>query len=317
MTTFGFFLSSEDHSPSELVNQAVAAEEAGFSSIFISDHFHPWLDRQGQSSFVWSVIGAIAAKTHLQITTGVTCPTVRIHPAIIAQAAATSQLLSLSRFRLGVGSGEKLNEHILGDRWPALPIRLEMLEESVEVIRGLWRGGVYNHRGEHYTVENARIYSLPDVPPPILVSGFGPKAIAVAARIGDGFITTKPLAEHVKLYRELGGKGSTIATSKVCWSEDEQHAVRTAFELWPTEALFGELAQELPMPRHFEEAVKVVTEKMVADVVPCGPDPDRHLKHLRRYVAAGFDELFIHQIGDDIPGFFDFFNRELRPQLNR
>jgi G6PDH family F420-dependent oxidoreductase len=311
----GYFLSSEEHSPTELADHAVAAEQAGFSSVFISDHFHPWTDRQGESPFVWSVIGAIAARTKLEITTGVTCPTVRIHPAIIAQAAATSQLLAEGRFRLGLGTGEKLNEHILGDRWPSAAVRLEMLEEAIEVLRGLWTGAVYNHHGTHYTVENARIYSLPASPPPILVSGFGKRSVAAAARIGEGFVTTKPNAEYVEHYRSSGGSGNVVGAAKVCWAEDEHKAVRTAFELWPTEALSGQLSQELPMPKHFEEAASVVTEEMVAKLIPCGPDPERHLAVLRDYEKAGFDELFINQIGEDASGFFEFFNREIRPEL--
>jgi G6PDH family F420-dependent oxidoreductase len=311
----GYFLSSEEHSPKALVDQAIAAEQAGFASVIISDHFHPWTDRQGHSPFVWSVIGAIAARTGLEITTGVTCPTVRVHPAIIAQAAATSQLLADGRFRLGLGTGEKLNEHILGDRWPSAEVRLEMLAEAIEVIRGLWGGGVYSHHGVHYTVENARVYSLPDSPPPILVSGFGKRSVAAAARIGDGFVTTTPNAEHVDLYRSSTGTGPVVGTVKVCWAEDEKKARRTAFELWPTEALSGQLAQELPMPRHFEEAASVVTEEMVEKIVPCGPDPDRHLAALRAYQEAGFDELFVSQIGDDWNGFFEFFNSRIRPEL--
>lgn len=311
----GYFLSSEEHSPTELLDQAIAAEQAGFSSVFISDHFHPWTDRQGQSPFVWSVIGAIASRTGLEITTGVTCPTVRIHPAIIAQAAATSQLLADGRFRLGVGTGEKLNEHILGDSWPTAEVRREMLEEAVEVLRALWEGGIYSHHGPHFTVENARIYSLPPSPPPILVSGFGKRAISAAARIGDGFVTTKPNADHVAHYRSSGGTGPVVGAAKVCWAENEKQAEQVAFDLWPTEALSGQLSQELPMPKHFEEAASVVTSDMVARVVPCGPDPGRHLAAIREYEAAGFDELFINQIGSDAGGFFEFFNASVRPQL--
>lgn len=316
MTQFGYFLSSEEHSPRSLVEQAVAAEQAGFSSVMISDHFHPWIDRQGESPFVWSVIGAIAARTDLLITTGVTCPTVRIHPAIIAQAAATSQLLSEGRFRLGVGTGENLNEHILGAPWPSAGVRLEMLEEAVEVIRGLWRGGVYSHSGLHYTVEDACIYSLPDDPPPVLVSGFGPRAIRLAASIGEGFISTKPLASSVTAYRESGGHGHAVAACKVCWAEDETEAVRTAFGLWPTEAMGGQAFQELAMPAHFEEVTSQITEEMVAAIVPCGPDPDRYLDTFRSYIDAGFDELYVNQIGGDTGGFLEFFNAELRPELN-
>src|SRR4051812_14133218 len=180
----GYFLSSEENSPRDLVAQAKQAQEAGFHALWISDHYHPWNDEQGHSPFVWSVIGALSQATGLRVTTGVTCPTVRIHPAVIAQAAATSQVMLEGRFQLGVGSGEALNEHILGDRWPTVETRLEMLEEAVGAIRTLWKGGSRDHFGEHYTVEDARIYDLPDESPPILVSGFGEKSVRLAARIG-------------------------------------------------------------------------------------------------------------------------------------
>src|SRR6478672_8382695 len=180
MAEIGYFLSSEEHGPAELVHQARLASDAGIGSVWISDHFHPWLDEQGESPFVWSVIGAIAATTPLAVTTAVTCPTIRIHPAIIAQAAATAALLLDGRFELGVGSGENLNEHILGDRWPITDERLDMLEEAVAVMRELWTGEEVTHRGPHYCVENARIYSRPDVPPKVLVSGFGPKSTSLA-----------------------------------------------------------------------------------------------------------------------------------------
>ena len=194
----GYFLSCEEWGPNELVELAVKAKSAGFDGLWISDHYHPWNDEQGHSPFVWSVIGAIAhAAPGMKVTTAVTCPTIRIHPAVIAQAAATSTLLLDGRFALGVGSGEALNEHILGDRWPDADERLEMLEEAVQVIRTLWQGGFQDHRGTHYRVQHARIYDLPQTLPPILVSGFGPKSIDLAAKIGDGFVTTGPDAEAV------------------------------------------------------------------------------------------------------------------------
>ena len=204
----GYFLASEEYDPRELIEQAKKAEQAGFHALWISDHYHPWNDEQGHSSFVWSVIGALSAATSLPVTTGVTCPTVRIHPAVIAQAAATSGVMHDGRFNLGVGSGEALNEHILGDRWPEADVRLEMLEEAVEVIRTLWQGGQQSHHGKHYTVENARVYDLPETLPKILVSGFGPKAIALAARIGDGFATTSPDKDAIDSYRQQGGNGT-------------------------------------------------------------------------------------------------------------
>jgi G6PDH family F420-dependent oxidoreductase len=187
MPTIGLFLSSEERTAPELVELAARGEAAGFPCAWISDHYHPWTDTQGQSPFVWTVLGGIAQATReLRVTTAVTCPTVRIHPAVIAQAAATTATLLPGRFALGVGSGEALNEHVLGDRWPRTEIRLEMLEEAVEVIRALWTGKVVNYRGRHYEVEHARIYSRPAEPPAIYVSGFGPKAIALAGRIADG-----------------------------------------------------------------------------------------------------------------------------------
>src|SRR5688500_16485857 len=207
MTQFGLALSSEEHHPSDLVRYAQMAESAGLEFCSISDHYHPWIDAQGQSPFVWSMIGALSQVCDLPVTTAVTCPTVRTHPAIIAQAAATSAVLHDGRFGLGVGSGEALNEHIFGDPWPATEVRLEMLEEAVAVIRLLWEGGVKDHRGRHYTIENARLYSLPEQPPPIYVSGFGSKAISLAARIGDGYINVAPDAGALRQYRDEGGRG--------------------------------------------------------------------------------------------------------------
>jgi G6PDH family F420-dependent oxidoreductase len=315
MAEIGLFLSSEEHGPKPLLDQAQQGEAAGFRSIFISDHFHPWTDRQGESPFVWGVIGAVAASTQLKVTTGVTCPLIRIHPAIVAQAAATAQLLLDGRFVLGVGTGEALNEHILGDHWPPVATRLDMLEEAVGILRQMWKGENTTHHGRHYTVENARIYSCPDTPPPIVVSGFGPEARAVAARIGDGFVTTTPDNEAISDYKEHGGRGPTIAALKVCFDTDEARARKQAHELWPTTGLPGQLSQELPMPLHFEQAASIVTEDMVAEKVPCGPDPERHLKAISQYLDAGFDEVYINQIGPDQKGFLEFYRKELEPRL--
>lgn len=315
MTEIGYFLSSEEHGPAALTRFAQMGEEAGFRSVLISDHFHPWLDRQGESPFVWSVIGAIAASTRLHVTTGVTCPTVRMHPAIVAHAAATSSLLLEGRFALGVGSGENLNEHILGDRWPPADVRLEMLAEAVEVMRQLWEGDTVSHHGPHYTVENARIYSCPERPPEVYVSAFGPKALDLAASIGDGYVNTSPDTDSIKRYRDAGGKGPTIAAVKVCWGEDEAAARRLAHEVWATTGVPGELNQELPMPAHFEQAASTVTEDMVANSISCGPDPAVHREALKKYLDAGFDRVYISQIGDDQAGFLRFFFKEIQPKL--
>src|SRR4051812_5488277 len=272
MVEIGYALSSEEHTASALLANARAAEEAGFGFAFISDHYHPWSDRQGQSPFVWSVIGAIAATTtRLRLGTGVTCPTTRIHPAIIAHAAATSASLMPGRFILGVGTGENLNEHILGDRWPEVEVRQRMLEEAVAVIRQLWEGGYQSFEGEFYTVENARLYSLPDQPPPIYVAAAGERAGELAAQIGDGLITTSPDRGLIELMEASDRPARPkVGQVTVCWASDEATARRTAHEWWPTAAITGEASQELPLPRHFDQLAQMVTEDQVAQSVVCG-----------------------------------------------
>jgi coenzyme F420-dependent glucose-6-phosphate dehydrogenase len=312
----GYALSSEEHPPNDMVRFARRAEEIGFSFIGISDHFHPWVDSQGHSPFVWSVIGAIAATTErIRLGTGVTCPTVRIHPAIIAQAAATAAAMMPGRFFLGVGSGENLNEHILGDRWPPTDVRQEMLEEAVEVIRLLWQGGTQSHEGKHYRVENARIYTLPEELPPIVVAAAGPKAVDLAARVGDGFWGTSPQAELIQQFGAAGGAGPKYGQVTVCWAADEDEARKTAYDIWPNAGIKGELSQELPTPTHFEQAAQMVTPDDLAETLPMGPDPERHLQSIRQYLDAGYDHVYIHQIGRDQDGFFDFYQREVLPKL--
>ncbi|MFC4911655.1 TIGR03557 family F420-dependent LLM class oxidoreductase [Actinomadura gamaensis] len=314
MTRFGYFLSSEEHPPNALVEQATLAERAGFECLWISDHYHPWMNVQGESGFVWAVIGAVAQSCGLPITTAVTCPTVRIHPAILAQAAATAQILTGGRFRFGVGTGEALNEHVLGDRWPSADERLEMLEEAVEVIRDLFTGRMVSRRGKHYTVDTARLYSLPDTPPPIYVSGFGPKAIDLAARIGDGFMSIQPNEEHVKRFRDGGGAGKpTQAGLKVCWGPDEKAAKELLARKWGNEGLPGQAAQLLPLPAHFEELAQLIGPDDMP--YPCGPDPDVHVQAIKQYVDAGYDEIHVAQVGPDQKGFFDFYEREVLPRL--
>ncbi|MDP9406309.1 MAG: TIGR03557 family F420-dependent LLM class oxidoreductase [Actinomycetota bacterium] len=316
MVEVGYALSSEDHAPRELVRFAAAAEDAGFTTAWISDHYHPWHRRQGESPFVWSVLGGIAATTGLRVGTGVTCPTMRIHPAIIAQAAATAALLFEGRFFLGVGSGEALNEHVLGDHWPDAPVRLAMLEEAVEVLRLLWQGGERSHRGRYYTVENAQIFSLPAEPPPVYVSAFGPKALELAGRIGDGYVGTSPDAEMLDAFDRAGGAGKPrLAGAKCCWGPDEASARRLALELWPNMGLPGELSQILPTTTHFEQAATLVTEEQATSSLPCGPDPQPYVESLRAYADAGYDTVYLHNIGPDQEGFLRFFTDEVRPQL--
>lgn len=317
MLEIGYALSSEDHGPRDLVRFATLAERSGFTSAWISDHFHPWLDRQGSSPFVWSVLGGVAAATErLRVGTGVTCPTIRIHPAIIAHATATTALLLDGRFFFGVGSGEHLNEHVLGDRWPPTDVRLDMLEEALAVIRRLWQGERHNHEGRYYTVENARLYDVPDEPPPVYMSAFGDKALSLAARVADGYVGTSPEADLVRSFRDQAGeKLPCLAGMKCCWADSEDAAARMAHELWPNLGLPGELSQELPTPAHFEQATSLVTEDMVAATLPHGPDPGPYAHAIRQYADAGYDEVYIHNIGPDQEGFLRFFEAEVRPKL--
>ena len=310
----GYFLSSEELTPAEMIEQARGAEQAGFSALWISDHYHPWVDAQGQSPFVWSMIGAISQVSSLPISTAVTCPTVRIHPAVIAQAAATSAVLTGGKFRLGIGTGEALNEHIFGDAWPEADVRLEMLEEAVEIIRGLWTGENYSHHGKHYTVENARIYTLPEQPVEVLISGFGPKATSLAARIGDGYVSTMPDGDLVAQFRsEGGGKKVAQAGFKAAYADSEEEGARLAYQKWPNAGVPGELSQVLPSPKHFEQASQLVTQDMVRESFVCGNDPDAHLQKIAEYADAGFDELYVANTGPHSRGLFDLYAKHILP----
>lgn len=316
MTTYGYFMSCEEFTPEELLDQARMAEQAGFTALAISDHFHPWNDEQGQSPFVWSMIGAISQVTSLPVTTLVTCPTVRMHPVLNAQAAATSAVLTGGRFRFGLGTGEALNEHILGDAWPQAPVRMQMLEEAVQIIRRMLSGERVSHRGTHYTVENARLYTLPDQPPPLYISGFGDRSAALAGRIGDGFVTMKPDGDLVAQFRRAGGGDKpVIGGFKVCWDTDRDRAVKTVHRLWPNEQLPGELAQILPTPEHFQQASTMVSEETVAGSGVFGHDPEEHLKAIRAFTDADVDEVYINQIGPDQRQFFDFYRTDVLPAL--
>lgn len=316
MSKIGYFLSSEQYRPAELIDQAKRAEDAGFEALWISDHFHPWNDEQGESAFVWGVIGALSQVTSLPVTTAVTCPLIRIHPAIIAQAAATAAVQLDGRFILGVGTGEALNEHVLGDHWPSPGMRLDMLEEAIEVIRRLHTGKKISHRGEHYDVEEARIYTLPEQPVPIYVSAFGPMAVELAAKVGDGYCTTSPDADLIKKFREDGGGDKPVqGGTKVCWDRDAKTALEAAHRLWPNERLPGRLAQTLPTPMDFEDASQLVSPEKVAEAITCGSDPDAHAAQVRQFIEAGADEVYVQQMGPDTEGFFAAWQRDVLPQL--
>lgn len=313
----GYALSAEEHKPNDLVKHARLAEEHGFTYALISDHFHPWVDAQGQAPFVWSVIGGIAGATErIRLGTGVTCPTVRIHPAIIAQAAATAAAMMPGRFFLGVGTGENLNEHILCDRWPEWEVRAAMLEEAVELIRELWRGEVTSYHGDFYDVENARIYTLPEELPEIIVAASGQRAAELAGHIGDGLCVTMPNRETVQAFDSAGRPGRPhYGQMTVCWAADEGSARKTAHDLWAFSSLPGELHQELPSPAHFEQGVKIVSEEMVAEKIVCGPDAAKHIAKVREYLDAGIENVYVHQVGPDQAGALEFYARDVLPHF--
>jgi len=318
VTKYGLTLSSEEHSAPHLVEVAVAAEEAGFDFVSISDHFHPWISEQGHSPFVWSTLGAIAQATdRIQVGVGVSCPIMRMHPVINAHAAATTAQLFGGRFTWGVGTGEALNEHVLGDRWPPAEVRLEMLEEAIGLIRRLWEGDSVTHRGRHYTVEDARLFDVPDSPPGILVSAFGEQSAQLAAKAGDGLWSTGIQSEVIETYRSAGGDGPIWSQFTVCWDPERDAALERATRLWPNTALPGQLAQDLPTVRHFEQAVRMVTpEDIESSEMPLGPDPDPILQSISSAKDAGIDHIYLHQVGDPLQGFIDFWNEDLRPDLD-
>jgi G6PDH family F420-dependent oxidoreductase len=316
MTKIGYFLSSEQFGPKELIDQAKRAEAAGFDALWISDHYHPWNDEQGESPFVWGVIGALSEATSLPVSTAVTCPTVRMHPAVVAQASATAAVQLDGRFVLGVGSGEALNEHILGDNWPSVGVRQEMLEEAVGIIRRMHEGGEISHHGKHYEVQEAQVYTRPEQPVPIYVSGFGPKGVELAARIGDGYSISMPDGELVKQFRDAGGGDKPVqGGTKVCWDRDPDAALKTAHRLWGNEGLPGQTSQLLPRPKDFAALMSLVPPETVAESVACGPDPEKHIAQVRKYVDADIDEVYVQQIGPDMDGFFGAWERDVLPQV--
>ena len=313
----GYWLSSEEHGARRLVQLAIEAESSGFATAMISDHFHPWVSEQGESPFVWGVLGAIAQATdRLEVGTGVTAPIQRMHPAIVAQATATAASLMPGRFFLGLGSGERLNEHITGAHWPSAGVRRAMLEEAIGVIRRLLEGENVNHHGAHFDVEHAQLFSLPDEPPPVFVAASGKRSAALAGRVADGLIGVEPNPGVVEAFESNGGAGKhRFGQIHVCVDPDEDAARRTARHFWPNGALTGTALTELPRPREFEQVAALVTEDQVAEHVVCGADVDRHLEAIAAFASAGFDRVYVHQVGPDQSAFFRFYRQEIVPRL--
>jgi G6PDH family F420-dependent oxidoreductase len=319
MPAYGYKLMSEEHGPGDLVRNACRAEEVGFDFVAISDHYHPWLSSQGHSPFAWSVLGAIAARTQrVGLVTAVTCPTHRYHPAVIAQAAATIACLSGGRFTLGLGAGENLNEHIVKRGWPRPALRQAMLGEAIDIIRALWDGREVSYEGAQLSVERAKLWDLPEQPPPLAVAAGGPKSARLAAEKDAGLFATEPRSDLVAAWREAGGKGPRYAEVGLCWAPDEAEAVRIAHERSSFGMLGWKLMAELPMPSNFEAAVKWIRPQDVAEgPMACGPDPERHVEAVRKFVQAGFDHLVLLNAGPHQEGFFRFYREELAPRLRK
>ena len=317
MIELGYFLSSEEHKPNRLIDYAQMAEQSGFKFIVISDHFHPWVSEQGQSSFVWSVLGGIAHATEkVNVGTAVTCPIMRIHPALVAQAAATVADMMPGRFFLGLGTGEYLNEHIFGDAWPRYETRKDMLVEAIHIMRELWKGEEYSYEGIHFTVQDARIYTLPDELPPIYVAASGIESAEMAGKLSDGLISTSSGDEVVKAFKKHGGSAKPcIGSVKVCWAKSQEAAKKTLEKEWPVSALSGRLHVDLPAPKHFEDAVEAMGKVEIPNDSVFGPKPEPYLKAIQSLLENGFDHIYLHQVGPDQEGFLNFFKNSLLPLL--
>lgn len=314
---FGYAISTEELNPSQSIEVAKQADEMGYDFLFLSDHFHPWVNAQGQSPFVWSVIGAIAQVTkNIKVGTGVTSPILRYHPAIVAQAAATSNVMLDGRFILGLGTGENLNEHVVGHGWPAYDIRIEMMVEAIEIIKLLLKGGMQSYYGEYYTIDHAQIFTITQSPPPIIISAFGPKSAKIAGLMGDGFISTKPDAKLVNAYEAAEGKDKPkYALLHVCYDTNEEVALDKAFKLWPTSGLKGHLNTELKLPTDFEAAVKPLRKEDIAKDIITGADAQKYVDFIQKYLDAGYDHIYINEIGQNQYEFMKFYTDKLIPNF--
>lgn len=308
----GYKLATEGFAPKELIRQAVLAERAGFDFVEMSDHYHPWVEAQGHSAFTWSLLSAIAVKTErIGLVTGVTCPSMRYHPAVIAQAAATLAIISDGRFTLGVGAGERLNEHVTGEGFPARRERHERLREALEIIRLLWQGGYRSYDGKYLRLEDARVFDLPDQLPVIAVAASGPASARIAADLGDGLFAVEPDGDLVGTWHGLGGHGPAYGEVPLAWAPDEHSAVRAVLEKNSFALTGWKVMAELPNPVNFEAVTALVTPDQVREQFACGPDPKRHLQVAGQFADAGFDHLVAMNAGPDPDGFMDFFATEL------
>lgn len=314
----GFKLMAERHGVTELVRQAVRAEEAGFDFVEISDHYHPWLFEHEHSPFAWSVMAAIAQATErIRIGPGVTCPSMRYHPAIVAQMSATTAVLSGGRHFLGVGSGERLNEHVVGDAWPSVTVRHTMLRESLQIIRMLWTGGYHSFEGEYLTLDDARVFDLPETPPEIIVAAGGEQAASLAAELGDGLFATEPDPELPQAYEAAGGDGPRYVEVPLAVADDEETALQRAWEGFRFGLSGWKVMAELPNPINFEAATSLSGPEDMRQMASAGPDPQDHLQHIRTFSEAGFDHLVLMNAGADPDDFLAYAEKNLLPELGQ
>jgi G6PDH family F420-dependent oxidoreductase len=314
----GLKIATEAFGPKEVVRQAQAAEDAGFDFIEMSDHYHPWLESQGHSGFTWSMLGSMAqATSRIGLVTGVTCPSFRYHPAIIAQAAATVQILSDGRFTLGVGSGERLSEHIVGREFPGVHKRQAIFREALEIIKLLWQGGYQNYDGRFLQIEDARVFDLPDQLPLMCVASGGANASTIAAEIGDGLFATEPKPHLVEAYAKGGGSGPKYAEVPLAWAPDEDTAAHAVLETTRWALTGWKVMSELPNPVNFDAATTTVRVEDIKGQFACGPDAQKHLDQVQTFVDAGFDHIVLMNAGPDPDGFLDFFSRELADPIRK
>ncbi|MBL0749936.1 LLM class F420-dependent oxidoreductase [Nocardioides baculatus] len=306
MTRFGYTLMTEQSGPRELVTYAVEAERVGFDFEVMSDHFSPWLTEQGHAPYAWTTLGAVAQATErVGLMTYVTCPTLRYHPAVVAQKAATLQILAEGRFTLGLGSGENLNEHVVGEGWPAIAERQDLLAEAIEVIRALHTGELVDHRGDFFQVDSARIWDLPDEGVDIGVAVAGDRAIARFAPLADHLVAVEPKAEIIESWNSvedaprIGGDARAIGQIPICWDPDEETAVARAHEQFRWFGGGWSVNADLPTPAGFAGATTYVRPEDVAESIPCGPDLDKVVEAVSAYWEAGFTDVALVQIGDE------------------
>jgi G6PDH family F420-dependent oxidoreductase len=319
MTRFGYKLMTETTDPKSLVRNARRAEEAGFDFVSISDHFHPWLESHGHSPFAWSVLGAIASGTDaIGLSTGLTCPIMRYHPAIIAQAAATIGVMSDGRFTLAIGAGERLNEHVVGQSWPAVHQRHAMLREAAEIIRLLWGGETCSYEGQHFHLDSARVYDLPDRPIPLVVGVSAEKSAQLAAEVGDGIMAVEPKRELVEQWKAAGGgQGPRYGELALGYAGTRAAGLELVHEYSRFGALGWSVLSELPGVGSFEEATRFVKPEDLQDEVPHGPDVETYVEAVRKFAEAGFDHVVLLAVGPDQESFIRFFESELRDELGK